>query len=269
MSRRIGILGCGWLGLPLAKTLIEEQHTVYGTTTSDSKIKAMQKAAIIPFIIDLSEKGIAGDINGFLAALELLIINVPPRLRSGPKESYIKKMHRLYDAIKATSLNRIIFISSTSVYGDAAGLVTEDSPARPKTVSGRQLLATENMFLNDPALHTTVIRFGGLIGPSRHPVTSLSGKTNLNNGHDPVNLIHLNDCIGIIKTAINGKWKNKVINGVYPYHPTKEVYYTSEAIKRGLPPPNYSPNTEITRNKSIESKYLNVKTYPFNTSIVG
>lgn len=269
MSIKIGILGCGWLGLPLAKSLIEGQHTVYGTTTSDSKIKDLEKATITPFIIDLSENGIIGDINSFLAELELLIINVPPKLRSGPMESYIKKMHHLYHKIKNTTLDRIIFISSTSVYGDVAGQVTEDSPTRPKTESGRQLLAAENIFLNDVLLHTTIIRFGGLIGPSRHPVTYLAGKTNLNNGNDPVNLIHLNDCIGIIKIAINGKWKNKVVNGVYPHHPTKETYYTSEAIKRGLLPPSYTQDSEKIGNKSIESKYLNVKTYPFNTSIVG
>ena len=153
-------------------------------------------------------------------------------------------MQHLYDAIKNTALARIIFISSTSVYGDIDGLVTEDSPTRPNTESGRQLLAAENIFLNDGPLNTTIIRFGGLIGPSRHPVTHLAGKTELTNGNDPVNLIHLYDCIGIIKMVINGNWENKVINGVYPHHPTKEAYYTSEAIKRGLLPPSYIKNSK-------------------------
>jgi nucleoside-diphosphate-sugar epimerase len=178
-------------------------------------------------------------------------------------------MLHLYDKIKNTPLNRIIFISSTSVYGDIDGLVTEDSPTRPNTESGRQLLVAENVFLNDGDLNTTIIRFGGLIGPSRHPVTFLAGKTELTNGNDPVNLIHLYDCIGIIKMALNGNWENKVINGVYPLHPTKEAYYTSEAVKRGLLPPSYSKNSDKIGNKSIESKYLNVKIYPYNTSIVS
>ena len=269
MNKKIGVLGCGWLGLPLAKSLVADKHTVFGTTTSGSKIAVLQKANIIAYTIGLTENGIEGQIENFLGELDVLIINVPPRLRSAPKESFIKKMLHLYDAIKNTALARIIFISSTSVYGDIDGLVTEDSPTRPNTESGRQLLAAENIFLNDGALNTTIIRFGGLIGPSRHPVTHLAGKTELTNGNDPVNLIHLYDCIGIIKMVLNGNWENKLINGVYPYHPTKEAYYTSEAIKRGLLPPSYIKNLEKIGNKSIESKYLNVKIYPYNTSIVS
>ena len=269
MNKRIGILGCGWLGLPLAKSLVVDKYTVLGTTTSDSKIEVLQKAKIIPFTIGLTEKGIQGHIENFLSELDLLIINIPPRLRSAPKESYIKKMLHLYDKIINTTLGRIIFISSTSVYGNINGLVTEDSPTRPNTESGRQLLAAENVFLNDGDLNTTIIRFGGLIGPSRHPITHLAGKTELTNGNDPVNLIHLDDCIGIIKMAINGNWENKVINGVYPLHPTKEAYYSLEAIKRGLLPPSYSKNSDKIGNKRIESKYLNVKIYPYNTSIVS
>lgn len=269
MNKKIGIIGCGWLGLPLAKSLIHDQHTVLGTTTSDSKMELLQEALIVPYVIDLKENGIKGDIENFLGQLDLLIINVPPKLRSAPKESYIKKMLHLYDKIKNTSLQRIIFIGSTSVYGDITGRVTEDSPTRPNTESGRQLLAVENIFLNDGELNTNIIRFGGLIGPSRHPVTFLAGKSDLTNGNDPVNLIHLDDCIGIIKLVINGNWKNKVINGVYPLHPTKESYYTSEAIKRGLLPPIYTKKLDKSENKSIKSKYLNVKIYPFKTSIVS
>jgi hypothetical protein len=242
---------------------------VRGTTTSDSKIELLQKANIIPFTIALRENGIEGNIEDFLAELDLLVINVPPQLRSDPKESYIKKMLLLYDKIKNTSLQCVIFISSTSVYGDITGVVTEDSPTRPNTESGRQLLAAENIWLNDRELNTTIIRFGGLIGPSRHPVTFLAGKSDLTNGNDPVNLIHLNDCIGIIKLIMNGNWKNKVINGVYPLHPTKESYYTSESIKRGLLPPIYTNKLDRSENKSIKSKYLNVKIYPFKTSIIS
>lgn len=269
MKNKIGILGCGWLGLPLAKSLIEDKHTVFGTTTSYSKMELLQDANIVPFTIDLTENGIKGNIKSFLAELDLLIINVPPKLRSTPKESYIKKMQHLYDEIKKTRLDRIIFISSTSVYGDIEGRVTEDSPTRPNTESGEQLLAAENIFLNDVSLNTTIIRFGGLIGPSRHPVNFLAGKTDLSNGDDPVNLIHLNDCLGIIKLVIKGNWANKVVNGVYPLHPTKEAYYSSEAVKRGLLPPVYTKNLDEIGNKSIESKYLNVKNYLYNTSIVS
>lgn len=269
MSEKIGVLGCGWLGLPLAKSLLEDKHTVYGTTTSDSKLESLRNADITPFKIELTANGIEGNIEKFLCELDLLIINVPPKLRSAPKESYIEKMLYLHGKIKNSPLRQIIFISSTSVYGNHNELITEDTAAIPTTESGRQLLASENIFLKDDSLDTKIIRFGGLIGPKRHPITHLAGKTNLTNGNDPVNLIHLNDCIGIIKAVINGELKNQLLNGVYPHHPRKEEYYTSEALKKGLLTPLYTPNITETSNKTIESKYINVKTYLFITSIVS
>lgn len=269
MTKSIGIIGCGWLGLPLAKTLVGNLYKVHGTTTSESKIKVLRQANIIPYTIVVNTHGIVGNIQNFLEGLDLMIINVPPKLRSNPKESYFEKMRQLHLEIKKSDVTRIIFVSSTSVYGDMDGLITEDSPTHPNTESGSQLLASENIFSNDKDLNTTIIRFGGLIGPGRHPVNHLSGKTHLSNGSDPINLIHLNDCIGIIKTVINGNYKHNVLNGVYPLHPTKEEYYTSEAIKKGLLPPIYTKKSSQIRNKTIESRYLNVKIYQYNTSIVS
>ena len=65
MTKNIGILGCGWLGLPLAKKLIEKGYSVNGTTTSSNKLKVLQNAGINPFTVRLSETGIEGDIEGF------------------------------------------------------------------------------------------------------------------------------------------------------------------------------------------------------------
>lgn len=268
MTKVIGILGCGWLGLPLAKTLVGDKHSVHGTTSSENKMEELRKANIIPYNIVLTQNGIVGNIQKFLDELDQLIINIPPKLRSNPTESYLEKIRQLHLEIKKSDLSRVIFVSSTSVYGDIDGMVTEESPALPNTESGRQILASENIFLKDRDLNTTIIRFAGLIGADRHPVNYLSGKTNLTNGNDPVNLIHLNDCIGIIKTVINGKYKNRILNGVYPLHPTKEDYYTSEALKRGLLPPSYTEKSNRIGNKIIESKVLNVKIYDFRTSIL-
>lgn len=269
MIKTIGILGCGWLGFPLATALVEQQYQIHGSSTTKEKLNSLEASGIEPYHIELTENGIKGAVDSFLEQLDLLIINVPPRLRKAPKESYTEKMRLLHTAIKKTPLKRIMFISSTAVYGNIDAVLNEDSPARPNTVSGEQLLASENIFYQDRTLHTTIIRLGGLIGPNRHPVTFLAGKTDLKNGDHPINLIHLDDCIGIIKQLIKDNLKNGIINAVYPHHPSKKEYYTSEAQKRGLPPPNYSLNTNTLGNKIVESKYINVKTYSFMTSIVS
>ncbi len=267
MTNTIAIMGCGWLGLPLAKVLIQDGCQINGSTTSEEKIGKLEAAGIHPFLITLSEDGIDGDIDGFLSNIDALVINVPPRLRGGNTENYVKKMQLLHTSIKLSNVKKLIFISSTSVYGDIDGEVTEKTTPEPVTESGKQLVVSENIFRNDSDLQATVIRFGGLIGPDRHPVRMLSGRKNISNGNAPVNLIHLNDCIKIITEILSKSWWGETLNGVYPYHPTKREYYTSKAIGKGLQVPDF--DADASKKGKIVSSYIltNVKDFQFTTTL--
>lgn len=234
-------MGCGWLGLPLAKSLLADGFAVYGTTTSSEKLQVLTKAGIHAFHISISEQKVSGAIDEFLKPCNVLIINVPPGLRGNrTKTSYIEKMQRLLECVKESPVKKVIFVSSTSVYGDEQGEVTEETTPIPTTESGKQLLNSEQLFKSQTHFKSTVLRFGGLIGPDRHPINMLSGKENLKNGDAPVNLIHRNDCIRILKQIIHEKQWGETINAVHPEHPTKRVYYTQIAVKKHLPPPRYS-----------------------------
>ncbi len=255
------------MGLPLAESLIASGYTVNGTSTSNEKISVLKERGITPFKIALSENEINGDIDAFLDSVSVLVINIPPKLRGkGPKESYIAKITLLHQAIKKSTVKNIIFASSTAVYGNTEGTVTEKTAPQPTTESGIQLVQCEDLLKNDKELNTTIIRFGGLIGPNRHPVTMLSGRENLSNGDAPVNLIHLDDCIGIIKKVIECNHYNNILNAVYPEHPTKKEYYTLQAAKRGIPAPQYTATGQNQKLISICSIFL-INNYNFLTSI--
>jgi len=267
LNKSIGVLGCGWLGLPLATFLIEKGYSVKGSTTSKEKMVALQSKGIKPFSIVISEDNIKGNINDFLANLGTIIINIPPKLRGAQKENYVKKIQLLYNQVKQSPIKDVIFVSSTSVYGRLEGPVTEASVPQPTTASGVQLLAAEHIFTADSDLQTTIIRFGGLIGANRHPINMLSGGKERANGNDYINLIHQDDCIGIIAYILTENWWPTLINGVYPYHPKKEKYYTAQAKKRGLPPPKYIENSNKNGKKVIPSVLMNVKEFAFKTSL--
>lgn len=264
---KIGVMGCGWLGFPLAMTLLRDDYEVLGTTTTTKKVDQLKQAGITPFIIKLEENGIVGDIHDFLEKLDILIINVPPGLRGKKQESYVKKMRQLHIVIKTSKLKKLIFASSTAVYGEIDGMVTEDTLPQPQTESGKQLLIAENIFRMDTGLLTTIIRFGGLIGLKRHPVNMLFQRKTLLNGNLPINLIHLDDCIGIIKAVINESWWNELYNAVYPYHPSKKSYYTYEAQKRGLPIPEYIEKGKKVGKVVSSKKLIAMKKFDFKTSI--
>tara|TARA_R110000868_G_scaffold28633_2_gene107160 strand:+ start:9920 stop:10729 length:810 start_codon:yes stop_codon:yes gene_type:complete len=267
LSNTIGIIGCGWLGFPLAQAFLVEKYNVKGTTTSDEKLNLLEKEGIKSYLISLSEHEIDGAIHDFLKDVKTLIINVPPKLRGTNKENYVAKMRLLYSAIKVSTIENIVFVSSTSVYGDFDGAVTEKTKPEPTTESGKQLLKSEAIFQNDADLKTTIIRFGGLISQDRHPVTMLAKRQGLENGNMPVNLIHRVDCIRIITAVVKNNWWQQIINGVYPDHPTKKEYYTQEAKRRGIQLPDYKAET-TKKGKIISSDYLlNVKKFHFLTSI--
>lgn len=267
MKNTIGIIGCGWLGLPLAKSLIQDGHKVHGSTTNADKLNLLKKEGIKPFIIILGEDAVTGRIEEFLDRVDILILNIPPGLRGKHKENFVLKMNLLHTEIQKSKVKKIVFVSSTSVYGAVEGEVTEETLPMPVTESGRQLLEAEKIFKNDKTIQTTILRFGGLIGPDRHPIDKLSGKKGLSNGNDPINLIHLDDCIHLIKTILENNWWGQIFNGVYPDHPTKKDYYYDMADKKMLPRPQYMSGMTRKKGKTIISRNFLINDVQFYTGI--
>ena len=261
--KQISILGCGWLGLPLAQSLIANGFEVKGSTTSEDKLSVLKTAGMEPFKIALSEDKIGGDLEEFLNTSEILIIDIPPKLRKADSESFVEKIKNLIPFIEKSSIKNVVFISSTSVYGEENDLVTEETLTNPDTESGKQLVETEKLLQSNKNFKTTVIRFGGLIGEDRNPVHSLAGKTNLENSNKPINFIDQKDCIGIILKIIETSSWNETFNAVAPFHPTRRNYYTQKAKELNLVPPAFLED-KTTIGKTISSdKVLNVLGYNF------
>lgn len=253
--QQLSVLGCGWLGLPLAKALIAKGFSVNGSTTSPGKIETLQAAGISPFLISLTADGIEGDIAAFLRSSKILVIDIPPKLRGSNTESFVEKIKGLIPHIEAAGITKVMFASSTSVYADDNSAVTEETPAQPETESGKQLLEAEGLLMDSTHFKTTILRFGGLTGEDRQPVKFLSGKENLENPHGPVNLIHQKDCIGIMLKIIEKNSWGEIFNAVAPNHPTREEHYTKKAEELNLPLPKF--NYEKPSNgKTVSSQKL-------------
>jgi len=252
MGKQVSILGCGWLGFPLATNLINEGWTVKGSTTSTSKLKKLNAAGIIAYKIELEENQIIGDIQEFLNGSELLIINIPPGLRKDPESDYVAKLEFLIEAIEPTSVLRVIYVSSTGVFKDHESIptYTEHYKFTSQEQEQSQLIQAEDLISKEKSFTTTIIRFGGLIGKDRHPVKYLAGKTNLKNKDAPVNLIHLNNCILMISEIISQQKFGMVFHGVEDVQLSKEEYYTLRAKEMNLSSPEFD-NSELTVGKRI------------------
>lgn len=253
--QQISILGCGWLGLPLAEHLIEKGYAIKGSTTSPNRIGELESKEIEAFIIELSPDKISGDYEAFLQNSKTLIIDIPPKLRGENSVSFVAKIKTFVQkALSNTTIENVLFISSTSVYGDEAITVTEETIENPETLSGKELLETEHFLQQQTHFKTTILRFGGLIGGSRNPAKSLSGKTNIATPQAPINLIHQDDCICIITAIIEQNFWGENLNAATPYHPTRKEYYTAKAKQLGLPLPEFEEND--ASGKVIDSSKL-------------
>tara|TARA_A100000171_G_scaffold52025_1_gene68635 strand:- start:270 stop:1070 length:801 start_codon:yes stop_codon:yes gene_type:complete len=266
MSKTIGIAGLGWLGKPLATALNTLGYTVKGTVTSAEKATALQKKGINAFPVEITETGVNGAPQGFLKDLDTLIVMIPPGLRRNTGADYVLKMTHFLAEVETAQVPNCIFISSTSVYGDKQGNVTETDLPEPENEAGRQLKQVEQLFFTSES-NTSIVRFGGLIGGSRQPARYLAGRTNLSGGNAPVNLIHREDCIEVLTAIITQEMYGHIFNAVHPYHPKKAAYYTEKAKELGLELPHFAENAN-TLFKQVDSVNLeSVLGYNFKKAI--
>ena len=268
MNKKIAIAGLGWLGQPLAYRLASLGYTVKGSVTTIEKATLLHKNGFEAYPVEISESGIEGEIKALLKNVDCLLIMIPPGLRKNTGADYVLKMAHLLEAINESKVSKIILISSTSVYDDSQGNVTEKDEPKPQTIAGKQLRQVEELFINSEGLLTTIVRFGGLIGGSRNPAKYLAGRKDLSDGNAPVNLIHRDDCISILVEILKQDAFGKTFNAVNPNHPKKADYYIQKTKELGLEPPTFAETDLNEIFKQVDSENLKaILNYTFKTSI--
>ncbi|SDL71270.1 Nucleoside-diphosphate-sugar epimerase [Siphonobacter aquaeclarae] len=226
--KQIGIVGCGWLGLPLGKHLAAAGYDVTGTVTSPEKTENLAQAGIHPLVLRFDPEPSAG-LDSLLNS-DVLIISIPPRAGQHGDDFHPAQIDALLRHLAGFS-GKLIYISSTSVYPDSPEVITESNDVIP----GHPLVRAETALQNSghPA---TILRCGGLMGDDRVAGKYFIGKT-VSNGATPVNFIHREDVIGLIRQVIEqGVW-GEVFNVVAPQHPSRKEVYLQNAKDKGWEAP--------------------------------
>ena len=259
---KIAIIGCGWLGLHLAKNLIENDYKVIGTKTNEKEVDKLNKLKIKGIIFKIDNEKIHGETN-FLKNIDQLIITIPPSIKN-----YKKTIGTLYKLVNDNkNIKKVLFLSSISVYGKNENEIFESSPTNPETKNAKLLLFGEGKFLNLNS-SVSVIRLGGLIGFERHPIFSLISKK-INNPKGFINFIHVTDAIELIKFLIKSSKLNGIINCVSPFHPNRKKYYTEIAKSLGLKNPVFIEKDKHLRK--INSNKIDLKklfNYPVDNLLI-
>lgn len=257
--KKISLLGCGWLGLPLGHQLALAGYEVHGSTTSKEKLPVLKAAGIQPYLINVG-RVLNGDYQNFFKT-DLLLLNIPPgRRRTDVADRYPEEIKTVIEAALEGGTKRLIFISSTSVYPNTNQIVKETEPLGAKQGSGLALIRCENYLRGLSNLPVTILRLAGLVGGDRKAGRFLAGKKDLSNGDAPVNMVHREDCIRIIREIIGHNIMGEVFNICADEHPSRATFYRHQAQKEGLEPPTFlseeTSHFKIISNQKVKD-FLN------------
>jgi len=236
---KIGICGCGWLGTSLAKQLLAAGHHVVGTKRDAADARALSETLgcdVVPFDVMKPDYTSAASLLG----CDIVVINIAAGRRDVDFNAYQAAMTAFIDTLFAAEVKHVLFISTTSVYGDLKGQVTEHSTPVPQTASGQAHHAIEAHLRAHYGDTSTVLRLAGLIGGDRHPSKTLAGRSDLAGANEPVNLVHRADVISTIAAIVHQQQWGNTFHLCAELHPPKATYYPWAAREMGLTPPQFT-----------------------------
>jgi nucleoside-diphosphate-sugar epimerase len=240
--KTISLLGSGWLGLALTRYFQRKLFSVKASTRTSNRLTQLRAVGAAPYLVDIDN--LSGGIQDFLEC-DVLIVNITSKNIS----SYIELIRN----IEASTVRRILFVSSSSVYQNTNDVVRESEGLEN---DNSPLYRIERHFMSNPHFQTSVVRMAGLIGPGRHPGLFFKNDKLVEQPDSPVNLIHQTDCVNIIGRIIEKKVWGEVFNACASSHPTKRDFYSQAKQSLAQSPPNFveskEPAFKIVSNQKVK-----------------
>jgi nucleoside-diphosphate-sugar epimerase len=257
---RVLIVGCGYIGLPLAAELARQGHVVFGLrrrTNTDAELKGL---GIEPLCADITSpetlKSLPADFDW--------VVNCTAS--GGGDVADYRRIYRegnrhLLQWLDHARLKKFVYTSSTSVYGQNDGsLVTEKSPTSPVAETAGVLLEAEDLLLAAAAkgFPAAVLRLAGIYGPQRgHWFKQfLRGEARIEgDGSRHLNMIHRDDAVLAIIAALEHGQGGQVYNVVDEAPVTQLEFFQWLAAQFGKPlPPSIPADPNVWRRRGVTNK---------------
>lgn len=211
---RVVIVGCGDIGSRVAILLHQQGWLVHGLRRNTARLPA----GIVPIAADLNQPECPSDWPQQPIDYVVYAMAAQSMSEVGYQQSYVQGQRHMYSwlAQHQQQPKRVIFVSSTSVYGqNDDSWIDEQSPTEPKRWSGQIMLEAEQCALNSghPA---TAVRLSGIYGPGRNMlIERVRSGYHAPHLHSYTNRIHADDAAGLIATILQADAQGQAVESVY------------------------------------------------------
>ena len=153
------------------------------------------------------------DITEIVGESTIIYMTPPNKERDGDP-----RLENFLNNIKNSNLERIVYISTSGVYGDCGGLsVTEDAELKPLTDRAKKRVIAEKMVMKHSAVCNTnyvILRVPGIYGLGRLPLSKIREREPLiiKDECKITNLINVEDLARVVWRVIKDNIKNEIIN---------------------------------------------------------
>jgi len=236
------IFGCGYLGSRVARLWLQAGEPVYAVTRSPQRTETLAEMGLRPLVADILDPP---SLRRLPTAKTVLFAVGYDRSAGFPiRTVYVEGLANVLDALPP-KLERLLYVSSTGVYGQSDGSwVDEQSPCNPTRSGGAACLEAERLVqkhsLSDRSI---ILRMAGIYGPGRIPRRRdlQSGQPIAAPSEGYLNLIHVDDAARAVVEAE----RRSPMPAVYCIADGQPVqrreYYEHLARLIQAPPPTFAP----------------------------
>ncbi len=197
------VIGCGYLGSRVARRWQTRGETVFVTTRSPERAEQLSQKGLVPRVWDIVDTSRSHS----LPPVQTVVLAVGyDRSSAATREQvYVQGLDHVLQSLPP-QVERLVYVSSTGVYGQTdGGWVDEESPCEPTRSGGQACWKAEQMLKTHPVWggRSVILRMAGLYGPGRIPRLNL-----LVAGHPLpaaakgfLNLIHVEDAADAVLLA--------------------------------------------------------------------
>lgn len=167
-GKRVAILGCGYVGMALARKLVREGADVVGTSRSPARFAEIEATGARAVQMDAMAPA---TLRPLVEWEPHVVYDLVRPLQIGEDRYTTWGTRNIAQAFSGTAIEALVYVSSTSVYGRRSGEWTDEStPVEPSSPVGEARVESETLYLQhhrSDALPVRICRVPGIYGPGR------------------------------------------------------------------------------------------------------